>query len=49
LFVLLEQPIISVAGRILRGPAVEVLLRLDDEEDGLISRMNSCGQPSVIN
>jgi diguanylate cyclase (GGDEF)-like protein/PAS domain S-box-containing protein len=36
-FVLLEQPIISVAGRIPRGPAVEVFVRLDDEEDGLIS------------
>jgi len=36
-FTLLEQPIISVAGRIPRGPAVEIFLRLDDEEDGLIS------------
>lgn len=35
-FVLYVQPIISVAGRIPRGPAVEVLLRMQDEEDGLV-------------
>jgi diguanylate cyclase (GGDEF)-like protein/PAS domain S-box-containing protein len=35
-FELFVQPIISVAGRVPRGPAVEVLLRLRDEEEGLI-------------
>ncbi len=36
-FELHVQPIISVAGRIPRGPAVEVLLRMQDEPDGLVS------------
>jgi diguanylate cyclase (GGDEF)-like protein/PAS domain S-box-containing protein len=35
-FELYTQPIISVAGRILNGPAVEVLLRMNDPEDGII-------------
>jgi len=35
-FELFAQPIISVAGRIPRGPAVEVLLRLNDEDEGQI-------------
>lgn len=35
-FELHTQPIISLAGRVPRGPAVEVLLRLHDEQDGLV-------------
>jgi len=35
-FELYIQPIISLAGRIPRGPAVEVLLRLRDEDNALI-------------
>ena len=35
-FELHVQPIISIAGRIPRGPAVEVLLRMQDETDGLV-------------
>jgi diguanylate cyclase (GGDEF)-like protein/PAS domain S-box-containing protein len=35
-FELYTQPIISVAGRVPSGPAVEVLLRMNDPEDGLI-------------
>jgi len=35
-FELFLQPIISVAGRVPRGPAVEVLLRLNDKEEGLV-------------
>jgi EAL domain-containing protein (putative c-di-GMP-specific phosphodiesterase class I) len=35
-FELYTQPIISVAGRIPSGPAVEVLLRMHDAEEGLI-------------
>ncbi|MDP6615666.1 MAG: EAL domain-containing protein [Gammaproteobacteria bacterium] len=35
-FELYVQPIISVAGRIPSGPAVEVLLRMHDPEDGLV-------------
>ncbi|MBT8422613.1 MAG: EAL domain-containing protein, partial [Gammaproteobacteria bacterium] len=35
-FELHVQPIISVAGRIPRGPAVEVLLRMQDDTDGLV-------------
>lgn len=35
-FELHVQPIISVAGRIPRGPAVEVLLRMQDETEGLV-------------
>lgn len=36
-FELHVQPIISVAGRVPRGPALEVLLRMHDEAGGLIS------------
>lgn len=36
-FELHVQPIISVAGRIPRGPAVEVLLRMHDDVDGLVA------------
>ncbi len=35
-FELFVQPIISVAGRVARGPAVEVLLRMRDEDSALI-------------
>lgn len=35
-FELYMQPIISLAGRIPRGPATEVLVRLRDEADGLV-------------
>ncbi len=35
-FELYTQPIISVAGRIPSGPAVEVLLRMNDPEEGLV-------------
>jgi diguanylate cyclase (GGDEF)-like protein/PAS domain S-box-containing protein len=35
-FELYTQPIISVAGRIPSGPAVEVLLRMNDPVDGLV-------------
>jgi diguanylate cyclase (GGDEF)-like protein/PAS domain S-box-containing protein len=35
-FVLHVQPIISVAGRVPSGPAVEVLLRMNDPEEGLV-------------
>ena len=35
-FELHVQPIISVAGRVPRGPAVEVLLRMNDEVGGLV-------------
>jgi diguanylate cyclase (GGDEF)-like protein/PAS domain S-box-containing protein len=35
-FELYTQPIISVAGRVPSGPAVEVLLRMNDPEEGLI-------------
>jgi diguanylate cyclase (GGDEF)-like protein len=35
-FELYVQPIISVSGRIPSGPATEVLLRMHDDEDGLI-------------
>ncbi len=35
-FELYTQPIISVSGRVPSGPAVEVLLRMHDEEEGLI-------------
>ena len=36
-FELFVQPIISVTGRIPRGPAVEVLLRMRDKDEGLVS------------
>lgn len=36
-FELFVQPIISVAGRIPRGPAVEVLLRMRDEDNVLVA------------
>jgi len=36
-FELHVQPIISVAGRIPRGPAVEVLLRMQDGNEGLVA------------
>jgi diguanylate cyclase (GGDEF)-like protein/PAS domain S-box-containing protein len=35
-FELYVQPIISVAGRVPSGPAVEVLLRMNDPEEGLV-------------
>ena len=35
-FELYTQPIISVAGRIPSGPALEVLLRMNDAEEGLV-------------
>ena len=35
-FELYTQPIISVAGRVPSGPAVEVLLRMNDAEEGLV-------------
>ncbi|MCP4001333.1 MAG: EAL domain-containing protein [Gammaproteobacteria bacterium] len=35
-FELYTQPIISVAGRVPSGPAVEVLLRINEPEDGLV-------------
>jgi diguanylate cyclase (GGDEF)-like protein/PAS domain S-box-containing protein len=36
-FALLVQPIISVTGRVPRGPAVEIYLRLNDPDEGLVS------------
>ena len=36
-FELYTQPIISVAGRVPSGPAVEVLLRMNDPEEGSVS------------
>lgn len=36
-FELYTQPIISVAGRVPSGPAMEVLLRMNDPEEGLVA------------